>query len=442
MKTLRLLVYFCLGLALGGVSVLALADTVPAVPGSVDPTISSWSVSGWNSGPWGDPLTACQTYLPVYAGQSAVASASVVKISNIRYECHWSGGVVANPINAVQPYCASNQTFNGATFKCDGALVCPDSSYTLVGQNCVKPDQPCEESQIQRDGVCVCDPSVLAAFPTQYGESMQGSGSTPSSACVGGCMRNVGDFCLGGGGSWWCSGGSWTSQKCSGGATDTPKPPNKKPPCDASEGVMTSSSGTVACVPEGTPNARQPKKAQTTSKETLPDGTVKETTKSTVCDDATGACNTTTTTKTTSSGGSVTNDEKVTDSGGDGAMGTGTGDNSGDEPGECAKEPNSPMCKKGQVKEKGSFAEGQDAELLEVKGQLTAKFNEIRAQLSAALQTSTGVGLGSLPCPPPVSVLGATISFCVADYSEALSSIGAIVVFAAAILAILLVVTA
>lgn len=84
----------------------------------------------------------------------------------------------------------------------------------------------------------------------------------------------------------------------------------------------------------------------------------------------------------------------------------------------------------------------QDSKLADAKAQLTAKLDEIKGNLQGVLSASVGTGGGSLPCPPPVTVLGRSINVCVNDYAGKLSIIGSIVVFAAAIVAILLVVTA
>jgi hypothetical protein len=67
-----------------------------------------------------------------------------------------------------------------------------------------------------------------------------------------------------------------------------PPTPEKKPPCAAGEGVMTSSSGTIGCVPEGTPNSNPPivKKEKATT--TNPDNTTTTTETTTTRDPATG----------------------------------------------------------------------------------------------------------------------------------------------------------
>lgn len=319
--------------------------------------------------------------------------------------------------------------------------ICPDSTWTLSGNQCTRNTVTCNypagSQTPSADGLsCRCNLDMLN-FPSAAGRPwFEGVGEMPNQLCDGGCMRNTG-FGLGGGGKWSVEGGAFTGAKCDGNtpAPSTPKP-DKKPPCAATEGVMTSSSGKVSCVPEGTPDARKPEVKKTESRETNPDGSTVDKTKTTTKDPATGATHTETVTTTPS--GTTTSS---TDSGGSGSTAKGSGDNSGNEPGQCAKEPDSPMCKSGTVKEKGKYGD-QDAKVQEAKEQLTAKFNEIKGALSAAFESSAGGGGGSLPCPPPVSVLGKSFSLCIADYGDKLSVLGGIIVFAASIVAILLVVTA
>lgn len=81
---------------------------------------------------------------------------------------------------------------------------------------------------------------------------------------------------------------------------DKAPPPTKKPaPCAATEGVLTSSSGTVACVPEGTADARKPDVGKTTKEEAFQDGSTKKTETTTTRDPATNATSTSSTTTTT-----------------------------------------------------------------------------------------------------------------------------------------------
>lgn len=117
-------------------------------------------------------------------------------------------------------------------------------------------------------------------------------------------------------------------------ADDPPVNP-KEPPCAATEGVLTSSSGKVACVPYGTPSPRKPDVKVREKKETFPDNSTKTTTETKTTDPKTNASHTHTTT--TSSGGMAgpagTTEGKESETG-DGNGGDGDGDCEGDDCGE------------------------------------------------------------------------------------------------------------
>lgn len=129
-------------------------------------------------------------------------------------------------------------------------------------------------------------------------------------------------------------------------SNETPKPnvppapaQPKEPPCGPTEGVLTSSSGTVSCIPEGTPSPRKPQVEEKKKKEVFPDGSVKETNTKKTTDPKTGASHTHTTTSSTGgmagpagTGTSTETDGKATDAG-DGTGGDGeceSGDCDGD----------------------------------------------------------------------------------------------------------------
>lgn len=132
-----------------------------------------------------------------------------------------------------------------------------------------------------------------------------------------------------------------------------PNTPPKNPPCAAGEGVMTSTSGNVRCVPSGTPSSSTAKVDYEKFKKTFPDGSTQETTRTTTTDPATGA---------KSSSDSVTNSPAT--GGGQGQAGpvgttTGSGTNgttqsgsaaagsTGEKTGFCAENPNLQICKGG-----------------------------------------------------------------------------------------------
>jgi len=124
-----------------------------------------------------------------------------------------------------------------------------------------------------------------------------------------------------------------------GNAPELPQKP-KEPPCGASEGVLTSSSGKVACIPEGTPSPRKPDVKVREKTETYPDNSKKTTTETKTTDPKTNASHTHTTT--TSTGGMAgpagTTEGKESETG-DGNGGDGDGDCEGDDCGEGEYEP-------------------------------------------------------------------------------------------------------
>lgn len=187
----------------------------------------------------------------------------------------------------------------------------------------------------------------------------------------------------------------------------SPSPDNKM------EGVKVKATETVTTNPDGSKTITTEKTTQTTDPVTGQTGTKKTT--ETVTKDASG--NTT---------GTSTSDKT-------GTSDSGSGDGSGDEPGQCAKEPNSPMCKKGTVPQKGKFDDGQDAKVTAAKDQLRAKFAEVKSAASAMFSGSLATGGGSLPCPPPITILGKSWTICFSQYSDQLSMIGTFVMLAAAV---------
>ena len=199
---------------------------------------------------------------------------------------------------------------------------------------------------------------------------------------------------------------------------------------------MTSSSGNVMCLPEGTAGASKPVVDLSKKTETFPDNTTKTTETTKTTDPNTQATDTRTTTTSTGgqsgTAGTSTTTSNTGGSTGDGT-GNGSGDGSGDEPGQCAKEPNSPMCKKGTVPQKGKFDDGQDGKVTAAKDQLRAKFAEVKSAASSMFSGSLATGGGSLPCPPPITILGKSWTLCVADYSDQLSIIGTFIMLAAAV---------
>lgn len=204
------------------------------------------------------------------------------------------------------------------------------------------------------------------------------------------------------------------------------KPSTPSPACGEGEGVLTSSSGRLGCVPQGTPENKLPTaptpQVQKTNTFTR-DSTGQEITKETVLvrDPTTGAYQETSTT-TDGNGNSTT---------------SGRGGNGPSSGGFCAENPDHITCIKGTVGDKGKF-DVNAGEVDQARSRLRAEFDAIKAQASGLFSASSSAA-GSLPCPPPVMVLGRSFNVCLTDKADALSVIAAVVMLAAAIVAAMIV---
>lgn len=343
MRVIRLSLYLVIGLLLGGLSALSYAGTYHAT--YKYPT--SWGQHDSPESAFADQMAhnmfGCNTsYTCAFVSAAHVVTGVNVTYSrkNIQNGTAYSDGVAAL---SRQPICANGGTLSG-TYPNE---IC---TKTCTAPQELQPDGTCAEAPkckgnqtpVVSPATCGCNLNLLN-FNSGPRPWLSGSGgSIPATVCDGGCLRNTG-FGLGGGTSWTAEGGAFSGATCTEGeALPTKEPvPNKAPPCGASEGVMTSSSGTVACVPEGTPTARKPEVEKKQKTETFPDGTQKTTETTQTTDPATGASGTTT--KTTSTGGqsgsagTTTTSESSSgkDANGDGMGDSGSGSGSGDGDGNC-----------------------------------------------------------------------------------------------------------
>jgi hypothetical protein len=112
--------------------------------------------------------------------------------------------------------------------------------------------------------------------------------------------------------------------------------------------------------------------------------------------------------------------------------GTGGGDGSSTGSGQCALEPDSPMCRSGHVGPRGHFNDLQP-HINEAQDELTGEINKIKDSLSSLFGTLSEGG-GSLPCPPPAIAFGKQISFCINQYSDSLWIISVAVLLIASVL--------
>lgn len=196
------------------------------------------------------------------------------------------------------------------------AATCPDDTWTFNDTKmlCEKPSN-CKEGeegtgQSWANAFAICDKGAAC---------LTGSKTYPASFCDGSCIiaDTTAIACLPTGtpsidspAPIYCTlTGKKTGETCTASnlpvAPAPPQIPQKKPPCADGEGVLTSSSGSVKCVPEGTPGAKPPVVTKEKKVETFPDATTKttETTKTTDPDSRATTTSTTTTTTSKSGGG-------------------------------------------------------------------------------------------------------------------------------------------
>lgn len=347
MRHVRNLLYLVVGLLLGAVFTLAQAETIAAtLSGSYSfytgytGTACSSAASGctWDQASVAD----CQKFATVNTYTYDYVSGAEPSASPYSYVCHVKIGT-------------SPSTITHSLTRASALYSCPTGqNWTLSGTTCTRPD--CVAPAVrQTDGTC--GSPCLA----QKGKYSDGYVSTPVNApaptgtmCSGGCEVNrtlqIGpEMLLGKGLDWWPIGQTFTGNSCTGADVPAfadpalaPPTPTKKPPCADGEGVMTSSSGKVSCVPSGNPDGSTPKKNKEQTKETFPDGSTRTTTKETTTDPNTGAKETVTTVTSTSASsgtvgqaGAVGTTVSESDSSAGGANGTGTGKGSSDGNGNC-----------------------------------------------------------------------------------------------------------
>ena len=398
MRNLRLSLYFILGLMFGGYVSLSHAGTKPAnlVPGT--PAKPGYTLSGF----------ACfSTASDLCSAKAAQAGRPYV----------WNSGaeICINPNNGGDYFSP-----NGCTYPAVPDSYTCDSGWTLMP-----------------DGITCSSPCNAGDRTDGFVSSPKGTNFPGGVQCDGTC-EYVNVLSIGGADGittatheWWPASSTKNGNTCSASTGNAASPSNnpapvKKPaPCAAGEGVMTVGGSKIICVPAGTPGASTPVISKEKKVDVYPDASEKvtETTKTTDPNTAVSDVNV----KVTTSGGQ----SGPAGSSSSGQSGSGAGE--GSEPGQCAKEPNSPLCKVGQMGEKGQFTP-QTAELAAAKADLLAEWNGINAQVSQMFGT-LGSGAADLPCPPPIYILGKPISVCVSSYSNSLSGIGAAVLLMASLAA-------
>lgn len=357
---IRQLLYFVVGLLLGTVVVLSHAETIPATSGLigyVEANHPSYSP------PFSTKQAACD-----YLASTMTLYGRTVTVSPDGNYCNvnFSGGGVQSQV-----------ALTAVT-----GLSCPSGqNWTRNGSICTRPD--CIPPQTrQADGTCTAScPTYPPSTPDSLAATQPSNCSCPAGTswyAYNGCRKTCGGnqptgevansgfgIAIADGATEGCfqgclvqhkAGGydqykgykmataTWSKWACNGNGLGTGPTPNdqptpdaqsqdpskkKDPPCAAGDGVITSSSGGVKCLPEGTPNTSRPSVEKKTKTETFPDNSTKTTTETTTRDPNTNATSVSTTT--TSIGGqSGPAGTSTSQEGTTGKVGGGNGNGDGD----------------------------------------------------------------------------------------------------------------
>lgn len=398
-RLIRLIVFFIVGVFLGGLSVAAFAETVPATLSDYEPSFSTWSNSyGYTAGYKSTPQATCDATVPWYYGSTATAL-PVTMVNKTKYKCNGTkaGATVDVGYVTASAVCRSGDTYNSTTQMCVG-YACPAGyqgpgtyngqanmcSGCPVGKEDVggvcktvcpggyhrrNPDDgQCEKDCIgdqvqQTNGLCKCTPGAKSVVSFQ---SNAGSPYYAGNGCANGCQYKIGPIAFGIGTLY--SYGTRTADICGSNTTLTPAPPLVErpsfPPADTSGTGKDSqtpdpmnkpdkANDPVACGEAGgvygtyngvgkclTPDKNNPLSTTKSSESstTNSDGSKSSTkgSSTTTCD---GTNCTTTDNKTTSTtdGNGVTKTSTTTSSG--------AGSGSGDQKDFCADHPQSIICK-------------------------------------------------------------------------------------------------
>lgn len=276
--------------------------------------------------------------------------------------------------------CATG-TWNGNTCVTQQFYSCPTGqNWTLSGSNCTRPDCVAPQVRNATTGMCEApaDPCAASAGPAGggwYSFSKGTSGSVmDGNYCAGGCAVGLSRNDMSGNGDayftdttisiymtktnlgYTCTNGMAPAPTAAPSSAQPSNPP-ANPPCAAGQGVMTSTSGNVRCVPAGTPQSSTPKVQYENFKKSFPDGSTATTERTTTTDPATGANHTAdkvTVTSATGGGAGQAGPVGTTTTGGSAATtqspipATGQPDKSDSF---CAQNPNSQICKGGMAEE-------------------------------------------------------------------------------------------
>jgi len=271
---------------------------------------------------YGSATAACDVLKPPNAGDVVYTSRLTMSSDSVGFCEILANGVVASSSSVSRsgdaPSCTQGEAGSGTSYK--GMATGPD--YV----------PPPGSGSAYCDGSCVVAPTTGFSCTAHF----------PGAVAV-----------------WpspmWCSGtGTKTGGTCSFDGNNPPVPAPSTapdptpPPCAPGQGVMTTSTGKVVCVPPGTPGETNPPKVtKTESTKTHGDGSSTTTTTTQTCTGA-GSCSSTTTTTTTGVGGATGAGATP------GQAGTpGVSNETQDKQGEsfCAQNPSLQVCKGGMNEE-------------------------------------------------------------------------------------------
>jgi len=345
---------------------------------------SSFPADGWSS----TQSEACQKHKTHTTWTAASAGPSQ---SNCTYT-NWQGnaGLISGDVLVIR-------------------VTCPYGG-TLAGNMCENAP-PCTAPQVRNatTGACEAPPDKCAskAGTISNGWYIFNVGATPSGAnCVDGCTMMLEPdpsapmYYTNGKKNRIKMQALYTGASCTGQnnvpppqtAAESPPEPPKEPECSPGEGVLTSSTGKVHCVPSGVPDAPKPKVEKNTEVQNFPDGSKKSTDTTKTTDIETGV--TDVRTKTTTSGkpdgspgqagtpGTSTGSSSSSTS----SNGSGTPDGSGSSD-FCSKNPGLQICKGGMNEETTQKKVLEAGE--KIRDSLSAENFDPATHLPATIEAST-----------------------------------------------------
>lgn len=251
--------------------------------------------------------------------------------------------------------CPTDYTNNGTSCI---KQTCPDSTWALSGGVCSRPDCVAPETRNPTTGLCESACTSKAGQESFGWLTVTVGGPSPyGSFCAAGCEQYVTGPVTAPGpepytyytngktrteyAKWQYSGGTCTGDTSPKTATNPPVNPPKKPNCSADEGVMTTNTGSVHCVPAGTDSAQTPIVKKEVEKKVNSDNSTNTIETTTTRDPSTGAEAKVTNTTNCVGSSCTTSSSSSSTSGGTNGAGAPDGSQSNDL---CTKNPTLDIC--------------------------------------------------------------------------------------------------